>query len=179
MPSGKIPGDLSIMDVGSGDGRYALFFAKQGFKDVTAVEITSAGANRIRRNGSGYRNLQVLQENALNLKRIRGYDKQYDVVLSSGMLEEMSSQEDQRQAVTNLQALVKPGGRIVLRYCLYISDKIPPARVKAGFVQSLFPSEQWQIIDNRTDPEPFENKKASVYKGISRIQRETIVAQKK
>jgi len=181
LPTGTKPGELSIVDVGSGNGRYALSFADQGFKEVTAIEITPTGADRIRRDRDArqYKNLKVIQEDALNLTKEHGYGKQYDVVFSSGMLEEIASQDKQRASVQNLQDLVKPGGRLVLRHCLYISDKVPPERVQQGFVKTLFPESQWHVLHLEMDPEPFQNQKATVRGGISRIQRETIVAEKR
>jgi len=73
----------SLLDIGSGEGRDAVYFAKNGFQ-VDAVEISEPGIEKIRKysveNGC---TVNVLHENMINYE----LKKAYSVIYSSGSLQ--------------------------------------------------------------------------------------------
>lgn len=80
-----------LLDIGSGEGRDAIYFAKCGFQ-VDALEISTPGVEKIRQYGqlSGY-DVNILHADMI------GYDlkNSYDIIYSSGSLQFLPL--DQRQ----------------------------------------------------------------------------------
>lgn len=75
--------DKVLLDIGSGEGRDSVYFAKNGFK-VDALEISEPGIEKIRKyskeNGC---NVNILHENMINYE----LKKAYNIIYSSGSLQ--------------------------------------------------------------------------------------------
>jgi tellurite methyltransferase len=72
----------TVLDLGCGDGRHALFFASHGF-DVTAVDISESGIRKTR---------SLASDGGLTLRvevadmRSYHFDRQFDLIISYGCL---------------------------------------------------------------------------------------------
>jgi len=101
-------------------------------------------------------------------------NRQYDVVVSSGFLEELNTHIDQVKAIKGLQSWTKPGGLLVLKFCLEIKDR--GIRTSDNFAINFFDPNEWEIIQHEADlllrdsiaPIDFENK----------LRTETIIARR-
>ncbi len=168
----QIPYDteIEIVDVGSGNGRYAVYLANKSFKHITAIEIEHSGCEQIRKANN---KIKIINVDILNFELFQ----HYDIVLSSGLIEEFQSQEEQIKCVYKLQEMTKSGGKLILRYCLYIANRIPENRVDENFVVSLFDS-KWKIIQYYSDAKIIFNSKSEINDGENFIRRQTLIAEK-
>ncbi len=138
-----------------------------------ATDMSKVGCDIIRGFGAGHDNLTVKEADILSLD----VNDKYDIVFSSGLLEELShSKSDMVHAIVNMQDLTNDDGRIILKYCLYISTCNPPDLVPEDFVKPLFENDNWNILAFETDEEPRLYKNASG--DDSRIRTQTLVADK-
>jgi ubiquinone/menaquinone biosynthesis C-methylase UbiE len=99
-----------VLDLGCGNGRHAIYFARQGFKasgiDVSeqAIEWAKDWANR--------EGLEIDFRTG-NIEALPFADKTFDVVVSHGVLDHVHM-ETARQAATEVHRVLKPKG---LFYC--------------------------------------------------------------
>ena len=118
----------TAIDVGSGNGRYALAFNRLGLM-TTAIEWTRTGSEiiqaRARRQNA---TISVLNQDFLSYAT----PNKYDVVFSSGLLEELTPTE-QPHAISNLASLAKDGSIILIKFCVEIDGR--GALVDSSLVQ--------------------------------------------
>lgn len=110
-PCGK-QSDIKILDIGAGTGRYSVALAEEGY-DVTAVELVKYNLGILKSKGSS---VKAYQGNALNLKRFS--DNSFDVTLLFGPMYHLYTFEDKRKALNEAKRVTKPGGRILVAYCM-------------------------------------------------------------
>ncbi len=172
-------GVARVADVGSGNGRYAVPFAKLGLS-TTAIEMSPTACELIRSRatseGVPRHSLSIVNADVLALDAQDSLvpPDSYDVVFSSGLLEEIG-EESQERAARNMARLVRCGGLLVLKYCLEIDGR--GVTVKEDSVPALFlADDRWDVSMVATDPDirasiatiNFEN----------RIRTETVIAQR-
>lgn len=138
--------ELKAIDIGSGNGRYALELAKIGY-ETFALELTKSGCELINKAAHAKRlNIGVIQGDVLDNK----IDTTYDLVVSSGLVEEIPLQQHPG-LIANIKAYCKEGGLLVLKYCLEISER--GRTVSENSIPPLFAGDNdWEIIDVKTDP---------------------------
>jgi len=73
-----------LLDIGAGEGRNSLFFARNGY-DVTAVEISEAGVEKINKQAKN-NNLKIKTVKADYIDFQSKNTEQYDVVFSVGFM---------------------------------------------------------------------------------------------
>ena len=105
----------SILEVGAGTGRYSVALAKEGF-DVTAVELLEHNIDILRAKLGGDESITVLQGNALDLSRFA--DGSFDMTLLLGPMYHLYSEKDKRRALSESVRVTKPGGFILVSYCM-------------------------------------------------------------
>jgi tellurite methyltransferase len=135
----------TVLDLGCGIGRHALYFAKKGFR-VTAVDNKSDGL-------AALRELARLQKLRIAIYRAdaAGFDagRMFDVVISAMVLHFMPAHA-QTLAIANMQKQTKPGGLNVL--CVY-TDKNPkglkPHLPRAGAIRQAYEKAGWEILIHR------------------------------
>lgn len=110
--SGREISDIQILDIGAGTGKYSVALANEGYT-VTAVELVRYNLGILKQKKSTVR---ALQGNALNLKKLE--DEQYDVTLLFGPMYHLFSFEDKIKALTEARRVTKPGGYILVAYCM-------------------------------------------------------------
>ncbi len=92
--------DCKIAEIGAGTGRYSVTLAKEGY-DVTAVELVQHNLDILKSKLDGSENIKTYLGNALDLN----------------MLEEYSD-EDKITALKEAVRITKPGGHILVAYCM-------------------------------------------------------------
>ncbi|MDE7416364.1 MAG: class I SAM-dependent methyltransferase [Lachnospiraceae bacterium] len=103
---------IKIVDIGAGTGRYSVALAEEGY-DVTAVELVRYNLGILKKKAGS---VKAMQGNALNLKKLA--DDSFDVTLLFGPMYHLFGFEDKRQALREAKRVTKPGGVILVAYCM-------------------------------------------------------------
>ncbi len=106
------PNEFKILDIGAGTGRYSVALAEEGF-DVTAVELVKYNLGILKSKNS---TVKAMQGNAMNLKKLG--DNQFDLTLLFGPMYHLFGFEDKLKALTEAKRVTKPGGIILVAYCM-------------------------------------------------------------
>ncbi|MBR2402831.1 MAG: class I SAM-dependent methyltransferase [Lachnospiraceae bacterium] len=104
--------EIAILDIGAGTGRYSVPLAEEGY-DVTAVELVKHNLGILKAKGSS---VKAYQGNALKLKRFAS--ESFDLTLLFGPMYHLFGQEDKLQALREAKRVTKPGGIIMVAYCM-------------------------------------------------------------
>jgi tellurite methyltransferase len=120
----------TVLDLGCGDGRHALFLASHGF-DVTAVDISERGVNKTRllASASGF----ALHAEVGDMRSYH-FERQFDLIISYGCLHLMKRTE-WTLLLERIKAYTLPGGK---NFVAVFTDTIPPPRDLSSFCIGLF-----------------------------------------
>lgn len=105
----------SVLEVGAGTGRYSIPLSKEGFA-VTAVELVEHNLDVLRQKLGGSEPLTALQGNALDLSRFA--DNSFDLTLLLGPMYHLFTWEDKVKALSEAVRVTKPGGYVLVAYCM-------------------------------------------------------------
>lgn len=105
----------AVLEVGAGTGRYSVTLAKQGYR-VTAVELIAHNLELLRSKLNGSEPLTAIQGNALDLSFLP--DGAYDLTMLLGPMYHLYTREDKRKALAEAVRVTRPGGHILVAYCM-------------------------------------------------------------
>ena len=108
-------GNPNILEVGAGTGRYSVTLAKEGYR-VTAVELVPHNLEILKSKLDGTEPIRALQGNALDLSVLP--DNSYDLTMLLGPMYHLFSREDKLRALAEAMRVTKPGGYILVAYCM-------------------------------------------------------------
>lgn len=123
-----------ILEVGAGTGRYSVTLAQEGYQ-VDAVELTEHNLAILRSKLNGTENLTAVQGNALDLSLYE--DNLFDLTLVLGPMYHLYTKTEQERALEEAVRVTKPGGCIMVAYCMNDSVAIQFAFMQ-NHVKSLF-----------------------------------------
>jgi ubiquinone/menaquinone biosynthesis C-methylase UbiE len=103
--AGKLPTQISVLDVGTGPGFFAIILAEMGYQ-VTAVDYTEAMLVQAKEN-AGSLDIAFRQMNAQNLTFPDG---KFDVVISRNLTWNLNNPQS---AYTHWARVLKPGGLLL------------------------------------------------------------------
>lgn len=104
--------EAKILDVGAGTGRYSVPLANEGY-DVTAIELVKYNLGILKSKGS---TVKAKQGTALDLSRFK--ENTFDMTLVFGPMYHLYSFEDKLKALNEAKRVTKPGGVILVAYCM-------------------------------------------------------------
>ena len=107
--------DPSILEVGAGTERYSVTLAKQGYK-VTAVELIEHNLGILRSKLDGTEPVAAIRGNALDLSLFS--DNSFDLTMLLGPMYHLYTKEEKRRALSEAVRVTKPGGCILVAYCM-------------------------------------------------------------
>ena len=104
--------DIKILDIGAGTGRYSVALANEGY-EVTAVELVKHNLGLLKAKKSS---VKAILGNALNLSKLPA--DYYDVTLLFGPMYHLFGFDDKLKALLEAKRVTKPGGTILVAYCM-------------------------------------------------------------
>ena len=107
--------DCRIAEIGAGTGRFSVTLSKEGY-DVTAVELVQHNLELLKSKLDGSENIKTYLGNALDLNMLE--DNTYDITLLLGPMYHLYSDEDKITALKEAVRITKPGGHILVAYCM-------------------------------------------------------------
>ena len=107
--------DSRIAEIGAGTGRYSVTLAKEGY-EVTAVELVQHNLDILNGKLDGRENIKTYLGNALDLNMLS--DNTYDITLLLGPMYHLYSDEEKITALKEAVRITKPGGHILVAYCM-------------------------------------------------------------
>jgi len=104
---------MRIAEIGAGSGRYAHYFAQQGYC-VDAIELLEHNIEECKRHTIPGESITVVQGNALCLDMLA--DNVYDITLLLGPMYHLYTETEKIQALSETMRITKPGGIIYAAY---------------------------------------------------------------
>lgn len=112
IPVDRERGNIKILDIGAGTGRYSVALAEEGY-DVTAVELVKYNLGILKKKNSS---VKAMQGNALKLSKLQ--DETFDVTLLFGPMYHLFGFENKKRALEEAKRVTKKGGVILVAYCM-------------------------------------------------------------
>lgn len=105
---------MRILEIGTGTGRYAHYFARNGYQ-VDAVELMECNIEVFKANTAPDETVTIRQGDAVNLDFIPS--EQYDITLLLGPMYHLYTEEEKLAALSEAIRVTKPGGVVFAAYC--------------------------------------------------------------
>jgi cyclopropane fatty-acyl-phospholipid synthase-like methyltransferase len=123
IPQGK------VLDLGMGEGRNALFFARQGY-DVKGIDVSAAAVQHCLERAKA---LQIpIQAEAANMLDVENEPDSLALVISTMALQFMK-QSESAQVLRNTQRWLQPGGMVYLT--MFSTEEPGLARMKESHTE--------------------------------------------
>jgi len=137
----------SVLDVGCGEGKNALFLAEKGFINVDAFDISQSGINKL---------IRIASTNKIKIiawvEDLTKYDfnKSYDLIMSHGVLH-FVRKEEWKEFIIKAKANTNLGGVHIMQV---FTNRVPASPDIAPFVKGLADEgelesiyQDWDIIE--------------------------------
>lgn len=105
----------TILEVGAGTGRYSVTLAKQGYQ-VSAVELVPHNLEILKSKLDGSEPIIAIQGNALDLSGFP--NASFNLTMLLGPMYHLYTRDDKIRALAEAIRVTKPGGYILVAYCM-------------------------------------------------------------
>ena len=138
--------EWNILDVGCGDGKNALYLAKQGFRNIDAFDVSESAIEKIDRL---CKNTNCRINTKVTTVQDFVFEKQYDLIISFGVFH-FISKECWKKFIKKAQGNTRIGGINIIQI---FNDNIAPTldiapyaigMAKDGEIKELY--KDWEII---------------------------------
>lgn len=140
---------IKILDIGAGTGAYSVPLAEEGY-EVHAIELVKHNVARLKAKSD---KVFARQGNALKLTKKYDTDS-FDIVLLFGPMYHLFSYEDKLTALKQAALVVRPGGVIMVAYCMndyaLIRHGIMDGNFAASFANGKI-DEQYNVVTTEED----------------------------
>ncbi len=134
----------SILDIGGGPGRYAIYYAAKG-NAVTLLDLSPGNIALAKEKASEAGvGLTALPANCLDVDELNL--PMYDIVLLMGPLYHLQTQGERVRAVEIALRRLKPGGILACSFILDFADIIFRMRNIPGAIGQEYEDEYWQQL---------------------------------
>lgn len=106
---------MRILEVGAGTGRYSIALAGEGY-EVDAVELVDRNIEVFKSKMPPDAHIRLVQGNAMDLACYG--DGIFDITLSLGPMYHLFDEESKKKALREALRVTKPGGMIMIAYCM-------------------------------------------------------------
>lgn len=142
-----IKGEMNIIDVGAGTGRYSFYYAEGG-NNVTAVDIVPKHINIMKEKLEQRRdlNISIKLGNATDLSEFA--DESFDIVLCFGPLYHIKDTQERDKCIKECLRVLKKEGILAVAYInkLFITTMLVKQSTEKNLKEELLSD----IIDNGT-----------------------------
>jgi cyclopropane fatty-acyl-phospholipid synthase-like methyltransferase len=136
--------DLSILDIGCGEGKNAVFFARKGV-NVKAIDISKAGLSNAYKSWPDYKRVEWL---CADIRNTDLPHNTYDVVIAYGLFHCLETPKEIYNEIRKMQTSTKIGGYNLL--CAF-NDRHQNLTAHPGFFPTLMPHEFYKNIYSEWD----------------------------
>ncbi len=106
---------MKILEIGTGTGRYAHYFARKGYA-VEAVELVISNIQRFKAITRADEQISIRQGNAVDLSFFE--PDSFDITLLLGPMYHLFTTEDKKKALSEALRVTKRGGVLFVAYCM-------------------------------------------------------------
>lgn len=137
----------SVLDLGCGNGRNALFLLSKGFH-VTGVDLSKVGLDLIRKKAGNYQgNIKLILSDVTKLET----DEKFDLVLAIGLLHFLQINQI-KQLLLKIKLWTKPEGLNVIAVRMSQNYKKDlPYVFKPGELIKIYQNPEWKVLESRED----------------------------
>lgn len=107
--------NISILDIGCGYGRDALYLASHGNCSITGIDISTEAISIAKNNSKGIPNIQFTHEDYHNI------DKQYDIIMVANVYHLLNPSEQEKFRIKIFKLL--KSGAVLFINTLSVNDK--------------------------------------------------------
>jgi tellurite methyltransferase len=127
--------NMSVLDAGCGEGKNAIFFAKEG-ATVKAIDISELALKNALK---AWDDTSLVQWECADIRRKDFLDKEFDLVISYGLLHCLSNEDEISKLILKLQNATKVGG--IHLVCAF-NDRLQDLSGHPGFYPTLLGHEK-------------------------------------
>lgn len=109
MLIGKLS-NLSVIDIGCGEGKNSIFFAREGAK-VQAIDISEAALKNAK---LAWKDFNIVNWQCQDVMKIPAQGENYDVVIAYGLLHCLANEEEISNMIKKMHAMTAVGGYNIL-----------------------------------------------------------------
>ena len=120
----NLPDNGTILDLGGGAGVYSFPLASKGYK-VYLSDLSEDLINQALEQKNGDNNQNIVSCDVVNATHLNIYENnQFDVVLLFGPLYHLLEESEREQCITEINRVLKPGGKVFASFIPYLSGSI-------------------------------------------------------
>lgn len=134
---------MRILEIGTGTGRYAHYFARQGY-EVDGIDLVESNLEKFRENTLPGEKVTVRQGDAVHLDGVES--DQYDITLLLGPMYHLYEDGEKLSALSEAIRVTKKGGIVFAAYC----------QNESVVIQFCFQRGMIKSYSGMIDPETFQ-----------------------
>ncbi len=99
--------NVKILDIGCGSGRHSIHLFNNGFKDLSAIDLSLQGINNLKKN------CPEIKTSVADATNLPFGDNSYDIVVMVGIVYEIPEIRLHDRLFSEIMRVLKPGGKLL------------------------------------------------------------------